>query len=53
MCLSDVLSSHWSDMIKFSVNKSLYVHFGEWFGGEAIMDTGGPVVQKIDYDSLD
>lgn len=29
------------------------MHFGEWFGGEARMDTGGPVVQWIDYGSLD
>ena len=40
-------------MIKFSVKKSLLVHFGEWSGGEARVDTGGPVVQRTDYDSLD
>lgn len=27
--------------------------FGEWFGGEARVHTGIPVVQRVDYGSLD
>lgn len=44
-------------MIRFSVKLKkktpLCTCFGEWFGGETRVDTGGPVAQRIDYGSLD